>query len=58
SGEQGVVTSVDEQGAWARVQGASWRVRGREPLAAGTAVRVEKVDGLTLEVSVAGQPRS
>ena len=57
-GEQGVVTSVDEQGAWARVQGASWRVRGREPLAAGTAVRVEKVDGLTLEVSVAGQPRS
>jgi membrane-bound serine protease (ClpP class) len=57
-GSQGVVTWVDEQGAWARVQGASWRIRSREPLAAGTAVQVDKVDGLTLEVSAAGQPRS
>jgi membrane-bound serine protease (ClpP class) len=57
-GAQGVVTWVDEQGMWANVQGASWRVRSREPLAAGTAVRVERVDGLTLEVSTAGQPRS
>jgi membrane-bound serine protease (ClpP class) len=57
-GAQGVVTWVDAQGAWARVQGASWRVRSREPLAAGAEVRVEKVDGLTLEVSAAGQPRS
>jgi membrane-bound serine protease (ClpP class) len=57
-GAQGVVTWVDGQGAWAQVQGASWQVRSREPLAAGTAVRVEKVDGLTLEVSAAGQPRS
>ena len=57
-GAQGVVTWVDEQGTWANVQGASWRVRSREPLAAGTAVRVERVDGLTLEVSAAGQPRS
>jgi membrane-bound serine protease (ClpP class) len=57
-GAQGVVTLVDGQGAWAQVQGASWQVRSREPLAAGTAVRVEKVDGLTLEVSAAGQPRS
>jgi len=56
-GSQGVVTWVDEEGAWARVQGASWRVRSREPLAAGTTVRVEKVDGLTLEVSAAGQTR-
>jgi membrane-bound serine protease (ClpP class) len=57
-GAQGVVTWVDEQGAWARVQGASWRIRSREPLAAGAAVQVDKVDGLTLEVSAAGQPRS
>jgi membrane-bound serine protease (ClpP class) len=57
-GALGVVTVVDEEGAWARVQGASWRVRSREPLAAGADVRVEKVDGLTLEVSAAGQARS
>ena len=57
-GAQGVVTWVDGEGAWAQVQGASWRVRSGEPLAAGTAVRVEKVDGLTLEVSAAGQARS
>ncbi|HEX4596925.1 MAG TPA: nodulation protein NfeD [Burkholderiaceae bacterium] len=57
-GAAGVVTWVDDEGAWARVQGASWRVRSREPLAAGTAVRVDKVDGLTLEVSGAGQARS
>jgi membrane-bound serine protease (ClpP class) len=57
-GAQGVVTWVDEEGAWARVQGASWRVRSHEPLAAGAAVRVDKVDGLTLEVSGAGQGRS
>jgi len=57
-GAQGIVTWVDEQGTWANVQGASWRVRSREPLAAGTAVRVDRVDGLTLEVSAAGQPRS
>jgi len=57
-GALGVVTVVDEEGAWARVQGASWRVRSREPLVAGANVRVEKVDGLTLEVSAAGQARS
>ena len=57
-GAEGVVTWVDEQGAWAQVQGASWRVRSPAPLATGTAVHVEKVDGLTLEVSAAGQPRS
>jgi membrane-bound serine protease (ClpP class) len=57
-GAPGVVTAVDEEGAWARVQGASWRVRSAQPLAAGTAVRVERVDGLTLEVSAAGQARS
>jgi membrane-bound serine protease (ClpP class) len=57
-GAAGVVIAVDEEGAWARVQGASWRVRSREPLVAGAQVRVEKVDGLTLEVSAAGQTRS
>jgi membrane-bound serine protease (ClpP class) len=57
-GARGVVTVVDEEGTWARVQGASWRVRSREPLAPGADVRVEKVDGLTLEVSAAGQARS
>ena len=57
-GAQGVVTWVDEEGTWARVEGASWRVRSREALAAGAAVRVEKVDGLTLEVSTAGHTRS
>jgi membrane-bound serine protease (ClpP class) len=57
-GARGVVTWVDEEGTWARVQGASWRVRSHEPLAQGAAVRVDKVDGLTLEVSGAGQARS
>jgi membrane-bound serine protease (ClpP class) len=57
-GAEGVVTWVDEQEAWARVQGASWRVRSHGPLVTGAAVRVDKVDGLTLEVSAAGQPRS
>jgi len=57
-GAPGVVTIVDDEGAWARVQGASWRVRSREALTAGTAVRVDRVDGLTLEVSATGQPRS
>jgi membrane-bound serine protease (ClpP class) len=57
-GAEGVVTWVDEQGAWAQVQGASWQVRSHESLATGAAIRVDKVDGLTLEVSAAGQPRS
>jgi membrane-bound serine protease (ClpP class) len=57
-GSRGVVTVVDEEGAWARVQGASWRVRSREPLALGAEVQVDRVDGLTLDVSAAGQPRS
>jgi len=33
-----------------RIQGESWRVRSNAPLALGDEVRVNRVDGLTLEV--------
>jgi membrane-bound serine protease (ClpP class) len=41
---------------WVSVHGENWRARAGEPLAAGSRVRVDRVDGLTLEVSPAGPP--
>ena len=49
-GAIGTVTNVSPAGAWARVQGESWRVRGAGALQAGERVRVTSIDGLTLEV--------
>ncbi len=36
---------------WVTVHGESWRARSEAPLAAGTRVRVVRLDGLTLEVA-------
>jgi len=50
----GAVGEVIEFGAgqgWAAVEGERWQVRAAEPLHAGQRVRIDKVEGLTLEVS-------
>jgi membrane-bound serine protease (ClpP class) len=50
----GAVGEVIEFGSgqgWAAVEGERWQVRAVEPLHAGQRVRIDKVDGLTLEVS-------
>jgi membrane-bound serine protease (ClpP class) len=49
----GAAGEVVEAGAgetWARVHGEIWRVRAEAPLAPGARVRVQSVDGLTLNV--------
>lgn len=48
-GSVGEVIEVEPE-AWARVLGENWRVRSSEPLRKGQSVRVQRVDGLTLEV--------
>jgi membrane-bound serine protease (ClpP class) len=48
-----VLADMDGDG-WAHVHGETWRVRSHTPLKAGQAVRVTRVDGLTLEVEPAG----
>jgi membrane-bound serine protease (ClpP class) len=59
SGREELVGSTGESmhdGAgegWARVHGELWRVRSAVPLRTGDAVRVRRVDGLTLEVEPA-----
>ena len=35
---------------WARVHGENWRIRSARPLRAGERIRVERMDGLVLEV--------
>jgi len=49
-GSTGVVTLVTPDGAWAQVQGESWRVSAGAALSPGTRVRVTGVSGLTLQV--------
>lgn len=49
-GAAGVVEIVDGAMVWARVRGELWRVRAPSPLAVGQQVRVNAVDGLTLDV--------
>ncbi|MCB1954592.1 MAG: nodulation protein NfeD [Rhodocyclaceae bacterium] len=49
-GAPGRITTVSDEGCWAQVAGESWRVVGAGPLRVGDAVRVEAIDGLTLQV--------
>ncbi|NMG43190.1 nodulation protein NfeD [Aromatoleum toluvorans] len=50
SGAIATVSTVTADGAWALVQGESWRVASDSPLAPGDRVRVTRLDGLTLHV--------
>lgn len=49
-GSTGTLVSIDGDGAYARVHGEMWRVRGPAVLKPGDAVRVRGLDGLTLDV--------
>lgn len=49
-GARGVVLVADGAGGWAQVHGERWRVVADEPLRVGQAVRVLKLQGLTLHV--------
>jgi len=49
-GSSGEVLDFDGQDGWARVHGETWRIRSRQPLVRGQRVRVDRLDGLTLEV--------
>lgn len=54
-GEAGTaVTAIDAAGGKVQVHGEYWNARSDAPVAAGTPVRVRKVDGLTLWVEPAG----
>ncbi|SIP88319.1 membrane-bound serine protease (ClpP class) [Aromatoleum tolulyticum] len=50
TGMVATVSTVTPEGAWALVQGESWRVRSDSPLAPGDRVRITALDGLTLHV--------
>jgi len=50
-GSVGEVIAFDAGEGWATVEGERWQVRAPEPLRAGQRVRIDKVEGLTLEVS-------
>lgn len=52
-GAEGEVIDPD---GWAFIHGERWRVRSRQPLAAGQRVRVRGIDGLTLDVEPLPQP--
>ena len=62
AGADGRITAIDDDGTWATVDGESWRVRSASPLELGDRIRVDAVDGLTLDVSptedISRQPRS
>lgn len=49
-GRTGQLLEFGHAEGWAEIDGERWRVRGAPPLRAGQAVRVLRVDGLTLEV--------
>ncbi|MDZ7290290.1 MAG: hypothetical protein ONB44_08425 [candidate division KSB1 bacterium] len=49
-GERGVVESVAPPYLWVKVRGELWRAKSNEPLAAGDAIVVRHLEGLTLEV--------
>ena len=53
AGADGRISAIDDDGTWATVDGESWRVRSASPLELGDRIRVDAVDGLTLEVSPA-----
>jgi membrane-bound serine protease (ClpP class) len=50
-GSSGIVTSIDDDSAWAEVHGERWRVRCSTPLVTGDRVRVTSIDGLILDVA-------
>ena len=53
----GEVVEADGQDGWALVQGEHWRVQGEQALRPGERVRVQRVDALTLGVTVEGASR-
>ena len=50
-GTIGEVIAFDAGQGWATVEGERWQVRAAEPLQAGQRVRIDKVEGLTLDVT-------
>lgn len=54
-GTPGRVLQVEDGEVWAEILGERWRVRCAAPLAAGQAVRVVGVHGLTLDVEPASE---
>lgn len=54
-GMEGVVSSATDSMIYADVHGERWRVRCNEPLLPGDRIRVVAMDGLTLQVTRAGQ---
>lgn len=52
-----VTAGSAEAGWWVQVDGENWRARSAAPLALGGQVRIERVDGLTLEVSPLAAPQ-
>lgn len=50
-GAIGGVIAVDGDGAFALVQGETWRIRSAESVSVGDRVRVTAIDGLTLDVA-------
>jgi membrane-bound serine protease (ClpP class) len=52
-GTFGEMIEVDGGEGWAVVDGERWHVRAAQPLHAGQRVRIERIDGLTLDVSPA-----
>jgi membrane-bound serine protease (ClpP class) len=49
SGE--VLEGFDGKEGWARVHGEIWRIRSKQPLSRGQKIRVDRMDGLILEVA-------
>jgi len=45
-----VISQTDDGQWWVKVQGEIWRARSETPLKAGDRVRIERVDGLTVDV--------
>ncbi len=51
----GEILEFDRGDGWASIEGEQWKVRSTLPLHPGERVRVDRVDGLTLEVSPLGR---
>ena len=46
-----VISQTDDGQWWVHLQGERWRARSKQPLKPNDSVRVERVDGLTVDVS-------
>lgn len=56
-GKLGTVTAMAADGGWwVRIEGENWHARSTAPLAIGDRVRIEHIDGLTLQVSACATP--